>query len=337
MPEDFTFNKVPTEDWILLGKKMLGQDDEFDEFEDEEIFCDPEVEDDCPKECDPSEDENGCEPVCICPENEKGKIPKWCDLCPNPKRVDDTLPRWLRIVAQIMGALFEFHVVFLAILPWWSLGIGLILADLIFDYFWYLIFFAFCKPCAYVFVWIFNIATIPLHVPYWYQRLQLELIGFIFDGWTLFFGGDGCFLRWGQDCWFAKRMKDRNHLNYTDLVWLFVTQNPSITPGANGEMHDKTPDALKLFNGTGLTKLQSYSAFTDKMNNIRKTELEKRAERRAARAAKKEASQEKDGDSGSSHNIVWAEGPSDFVHELTERIGMFNQKFLDDLHQVFDF
>ena len=52
MPEDFTFNKVPTEDWILLGKKMLGQDDEFDEFEDEEIFCDPEVEDDVDDEKD---------------------------------------------------------------------------------------------------------------------------------------------------------------------------------------------------------------------------------------------------------------------------------------------
>jgi hypothetical protein len=30
--------------------------------------------------------------------------------------------------------------------------------------------------------------------------------------------------------------------------------------------------------------------------------------------------------------VVWAEGPGGFVHELTERIGMFNQKFLDDLH-----
>ena len=114
----------------------------------------------------------------------------------------------------------EFHVVFLAILPWWGLGIGLILVDIVFDYFWYLIFFAFCKPCAYVFVWILNIATLFPHVMWYYQRLMLELVGFIFDFWTLFFGGDGCFLRWGQDCWFAKRIRDRDHLTYTDLVWL---------------------------------------------------------------------------------------------------------------------
>ena len=321
MPEEFTFTQVPTENWILLGKKMLGQDDEFDE--EENPFCDPEVED-CEKACDPEEDSE-CEEVCICPENEKGKIPKWCDLCPNPKVVDNNLPRWLRIVAQIMGALFEFHVVFLAILPWWSLGIGLILADLIFDYFWYLIFFAFCKPCAYVFVWIFNIATIPLHVPYWYQRLQLELIGFIFDGWTLFFGGDGCFLRWGQDCWFAKRMKDRNHLSYTDLVWLAVSQNPTYNTGAWAEGQEKTPEWLKLFSGTGITKLKSYQAWQEEM-------YAKRAASEAARL-EREMNQAANG-----HGItIGSAGPGDFVHELTERIGMFNQKFIDDLHTVFDF
>ena len=329
MPEDFSFNKLPTEDWILLGKAMLGQDDfdDFDDFEEEEdIFCDPEVEDDCPKVCDPDDSATECEPVCICPANEKGKIPKWCDLCPNPKKLDDTLPRWLRIVAQIMGAVFEFHVVFLAILPWWGLGIGLILADLIFDYFWYLIFFAFCKPCAYVFVWLFNIATIPLHVPYWYQRLQLELIGFIFDGWTLFFGGDGCFLRWGQDCWFAKKMKDRNHLNYTDLVWLAITQPPSTVPlGANGNLYDTSSEAVHLLDATGLTKLTSYSAFKEKMYNIKADDV-------ARRLARKQAQQASAG-----QNIVLAEGPGDFIHELTERVGMFNQKFLDDLHSVFDF
>ena len=308
MPEELTLNQVPTEDWILLGKKILGQEDEFEE--EEELFCDPEVED-CPEVCDPEEDSE-CEEVCICPENEKGKIPKWCDLCPNPKRVDDTLPRWLRIVAQIMGALFEFHVVFLAILPWWSLGIGLILADLIFDYFWYLIFFAFCKPCAYVFVWIFNIATIPLHVPYWYQRLQLELIGFIFDGWTLFFGGDGCFLRWGQDCWFAKRMKDRNHLSYTDLVWLAVTQNSAMNTGAWGEKEERTAEWLKFFSGTGITKLHSYKAWTEEMYRKKAAADEARLEREMNQAA-------------NGHGIsIGSASPNDFVHELTERIGMFN-------------
>ena len=64
--------------------------------------------------------------------------------------------------------IFEFHVIFLFILPWWAVGMGLILADLAWDWLWYLIFGFFCKPCTYVFVWIFNIATLPLHVAFWY-------------------------------------------------------------------------------------------------------------------------------------------------------------------------
>merc|ERR1712151_551437 len=108
------------------------------------------------------------------------------------------------LTAQIMGVFFEFHVVFLAIFPWWVLGIGIILTDFIWDWLWYGIFFAFCKPCAYVFIWILNVPMMFIHVNWWYQRFQLELVGFIVDFWTLFFGGDGCFCRWGQDCWFAK-------------------------------------------------------------------------------------------------------------------------------------
>jgi len=127
-----------------------------------------------------------------------------------------------------MGAFFEFHVVFLAIFPWWGLGIALIFVDLIWDWLWFLIFGFFCKPCTYVFVWIINIALLPLHVIYYYQRLQLELVGFAVDFWTLFFGGDGCFLRWGQDCWFAKRIYERDNMSYLDMVWLTVKQPASI-------------------------------------------------------------------------------------------------------------
>lgn len=72
----------------------------------------------------------------------------------------------------------------------------------------------------------------PLHLHFWYQRLQLELVGFIFDGWTLILGGDGCFLRWGQDCWFARKIRDRGHLEYMDLVWLTIGQSAGIVKGA---------------------------------------------------------------------------------------------------------
>jgi len=211
----------------------------LEEIDEEAMVCDPEIEDECIMICqapfvesvdggccDP--ETSSCEEICICPENEKGKIPRWCDECPNPDLLNDTLPRWLRIIAQLMGAFMEFHVVFIAILPWWAVGIAIILVDLLLDGLWWLIFGFFCKPCAYVFIWIFNIALLPLHVMFWYQRLHLELIGFIMDFWTLFFGGDGCFLRWGQDCWFAKKLKDRNHVTYMDLVWLTARPNAGI-------------------------------------------------------------------------------------------------------------
>ena len=243
MPEEF--NQVPEESWILLK-----QDDLEDEITECYVLTSDESE--CPRDlfagiyCEESLEGNICwdscvyedsdgsinedcilRQACFCDPDSDGDIPKWCDKCPNPSIADDTLPRWLRLTAQILGTVFEFHVVFLAIFPWWGLGVGLILVDVIFDYFWYLIFFAFCKPCAYIFVWLLNIPTIPLHVMYWYQRLMLELIGFIFDFWTLFFNGDGCFLRWGRDCWLAKRMKYRDNLTYTDLVFLTIKQ-----PGA---------------------------------------------------------------------------------------------------------
>ena len=205
--------------------RLQATDDEGteDEDEDEIIYCDPNVEDSCPTsqlECMSSErDSDGnCPEPCICPDSDD----TYCEECPDPDDVNDDLPKWLRLTAMIIATIMEMHIVVIAILPWWGVGIALILADLVWDWLWYLIFGFFCKPCAYVFVWLFNIATLFVHVPWWYQRLHLELLGFIFDGWMLFIGGDGCFLRWGRDCWLAKRMKYRDHLSYTDLVFLAV-------------------------------------------------------------------------------------------------------------------
>lgn len=237
MPEEFDMPEVvelPEEAlWSPPVESLKKKDKEKDEDwvdtaalpPDDPWYCDPEIQsDECPQPCDP--EKYWCEVPCDCPPDEDGKIPKYCDKCPNPNREDDTLPRYLRLCFQIVSMIFEFHVVFLAILPWWGMGIALILADLIYDWLWYGIFFAWCKPCAWVFIWLLNIPMLVLHLPYYYQRVQLELVGFIFDGWTLFVGGDGCFARWGQDCWFAKRIKEKDNMTWTDLVWLTVAQPP---------------------------------------------------------------------------------------------------------------
>ena len=209
---------------------------------DDPWYCEPGLDvpsnfDSCPEICDPEVDEE-CEVPCACPPDEDGKYQKYCDRCPNPKDENDSLPRWLRIVFQFVGMWMEFHIVFLAVTPWWFIGIFIILADLIYDWFWYGIFFKFCKPCAYIFIWLLNIPMMFLQFPWYYLRLQLELVGFIFDGWMLFIGGDGCFARWGQDCWFAKRVKKRNALTVTDLVWLMAAQPALTRPSMWMESYD---------------------------------------------------------------------------------------------------
>jgi hypothetical protein len=121
-------------------------------------------------------------------------------------------------------------------------------------------------------------------------------------------------------------MKDRNHLNYTDLVWLAVTQKPGVVElGAFGNRNVDIPDAVHILDGTGLTKLTSYSAFKEKMYNIKADDVARRLANKQAKKA------------SAGQNIVLAQGPGDFILELTERVAMFNQKFLDDLHSVFDF
>ena len=236
--------QIPIEDLILVKQEEEPENEDLTDanedgipdrdeilyYEEGWLYCETSYSEKC-YSCNPFDSDCELREPCICTEDEDGDIPTWCERCPDPDLANDTLPRWLRLTAQIIGTIFEFHVVFLAILPWWAIGIGLILADFVWDYLWYLIFFAFCKPCAYVFVWILNIGTIPLHVMFWYQRLMLELVGFAFDFWTLFFNGDGCFLRWGKDCWFAKKIKDRDHLSYTDLVWLMVKQPAAYPTG----------------------------------------------------------------------------------------------------------
>lgn len=132
--------------------------------------------------------------------------------------IHPTAPPALRIVFQIIALIMELHVVVIAMLPWYLILLAYMLLDWILDWFWYGIFFAWCLPCAWVFIWLFNIIFLPFTVWGYVNRFQLELIGFVFDFWLLFFNGDGCFLRWGNYCWFARRIPERDDMSYMDLV-----------------------------------------------------------------------------------------------------------------------
>ena len=69
-------------------------------------------------------------------------------------------------------------------------------------------------------VWIFKVATFPVLALGWAFRVFLAVVGFFIDGWMLFFGGSGCFLRWGYDC-NVKSFKEREYYQMGTLpFWL---------------------------------------------------------------------------------------------------------------------
>ena len=113
MPQEIPlFDQIPVEDLILVkaeewpneGYVDINENDIPDGYSDLEYgvdyeFCDTNYSDRC-YTCNILSDSD-CEErePCICTEDSDGDSPKWCERCPNPDLVNDTLPRWLRPVA----------------------------------------------------------------------------------------------------------------------------------------------------------------------------------------------------------------------------------------------
>ena len=76
---------------------------------------------------------------------------------------------------------------------------------------------------AIIFIWLFKIPTLPILIVGAFFRLFLEIMGFPISGWMLFFGGSGCFLRWGNDCWFATHLSEKRYWQIADLP-IFMKQ-----------------------------------------------------------------------------------------------------------------
>ena len=100
-------------------------------------------------------------------------------------------------------------------LPWSLLTWVWNLVDFIIDWVFIGIFIWF-KPIAYVFIWIINIAQLPLNLFGWMNELmtQLHKLPLVFWMW---FTGDGCFLRWGKNCWFDQRIPFRTDQTFMDI------------------------------------------------------------------------------------------------------------------------
>ena len=110
-----------------------------------------------------------------------------------------------------------------------------ILIDFIYDIMIRLFIGTICKPCAWLMIWAFKLPTFPFVLIGWIMRIITETIGAMVSGWMLFFGGSGCYLRWGHDCWFAKRFKDRRYWEIMDVPFWLRT-NPSDYFVANPEI-----------------------------------------------------------------------------------------------------
>jgi hypothetical protein len=152
---------------------------------------------------------------------------------------------------QTISVFFELNVVTIALGPWYLMNLTYQFIDFLLDWLWYGIFFAWCLPCAWVFIWIFNIAFLPITVWGYFMRFHLELVGFVFDFFLLFFKGDGCFLRWGKYCWQAEKIKGRDHMTYTDLVALNVDPGASLF-AAGSDMLGFISQQMGLENGQNL-------------------------------------------------------------------------------------
>jgi hypothetical protein len=120
---------------------------------------------------------NWTEPICTDPcENATSYTNEFNEVvydlrCTDPhyqskldKKVKPTAPPALRIVFQVISSIFELHVVAIAIGPWYVLSLVYQFIDFVIDWLWYGIFFAWCLPCAWVFIWIFNVAFLPIQV-----------------------------------------------------------------------------------------------------------------------------------------------------------------------------
>lgn len=137
------------------------------------------------------------------------------------------LPFWIVFPVQVIALSFEWMTILTNLIPFQAMYWSFILFDFVTDLA-FLVAFGLIpgigKPLAYLFIWIVNLVFLPVTFAFWAYRIGIETIGLLFDGWLLLFGS-GCYLRWGPDCWFAKKFSERSHRTYLDLPILALDPN----------------------------------------------------------------------------------------------------------------
>jgi len=95
-----------------------------------------------------------------------------------------------------------------------------IILDFINDLFARFLLGTFCTYCAYLYLFIFKVATLPIILLGAFWHIFLELMALPISGWMIFFGGSGCIFRWGHDCWFTETLDKKDYWEVADLPLL---------------------------------------------------------------------------------------------------------------------
>ena len=112
------------------------------------------------------------------------------------------IPLYVVIPVQILAVIWKSLVILIVSLPWWLILATIAWIDWVVDWIFLFTFGLFCVPCAGVFIWIINILLLPFTIWGWIFRILLDTFGLFVDGWMLPFGGSGCYIIWGHQCWF---------------------------------------------------------------------------------------------------------------------------------------
>ena len=132
------------------------------------------------------------------------------------------LPWYVVVPVQIAAFAWEFGVVSMITLPWWSIIAAFASIDWLLDWVFLFTIGLVCNFCAGIFIWVINIAMIPLLIAAWVQRAFLETFGLIIDGWMLVFNWSGCYLNIGKHCWFTPAPWNRSMRTAFDLPFMIA-------------------------------------------------------------------------------------------------------------------
>jgi len=76
---------------------------------------------------------------------------------------------------------------------------------------------SFCTYCAYLYLFLFKVATSPIILLGAFWTTFLELMALPISGWMIFFGGSGCIFSYGHDCWFNEPFSEKNYWEVADV------------------------------------------------------------------------------------------------------------------------